>query len=280
MQVIKSLEEMQSLAIRLRGRGKLLGLVPTMGALHEGHLSLIDICREKADVTVVSIFLNPIQFGPNEDLEKYPKALEADLAACEARGADVVFVPEKKDVYPEDFSTYINEEHCSKGLCGMSRPGHFRGVTTVVAMLFNLCRPDVAVFGQKDAQQAAIIRKMVRDLRFPVEIVLGPIVREADGLAMSSRNRYLDPVQRREAPRFHAALLEGKKLVDKGFLNVNRITAEVTHHLSQSRMMRIIYISVVDPDTMLPEREIYTGRSLLVAAVWLDQTRLIDNIQL
>lgn len=280
MQVIESLTQMQNLAIQLRGEGKFLGLVPTMGALHEGHLSLIDISRDKTDVTVVSIFLNPAQFGPNEDLDKYPKPLEADLKACEARGADIVFTPHRDDIYPPDYSTYILEEKLGRDLCGVSRPGHFRGVTTVVAMLFNLCRPDVAVFGQKDAQQAAIIKKMVRDLHFPVEIVVGPTVREADGLAMSSRNRYLEPIERKESARFIAALREGKRLVEKGSLNVDRVKAEVTHHLSQSRLIRIIYIEIVDKDTMRPEREVRPGHSLLIAAIWLDQTRLIDNMEL
>ncbi len=280
MQVIESLTQMQNLAIQLRGEGKLLGLVPTMGALHEGHLSLIDICREKADVTVVSIFLNPTQFGPNEDLDKYPQALEQDLRASEEHGADIVFAPHRDDVYPPDYSTYILEEKVGKDLCGISRPGHFRGVTTVVAMLFNVCRPDVAVFGQKDAQQCAVIKRMVRDLHFPIDIVIGPIVREPDGLAMSSRNRYLEPVQRKEAARFNAALRQGQKLVEQGFLNVDRVKAEVAHHLSQSRLIRIIYIEVVDRNTMKPEREVRPGQSLLVSAIWLDQTRLIDNLEL
>lgn len=280
MQVIQSLQEMQNLAIEMRGKGKLLGLVPTMGALHEGHLSLIDICKEKADVTIVSIFLNPTQFGPNEDLNTYPQPLEEDLQACEARGADIVFAPNRDEIYPSDYSTYVNEERYAHGMCGASRPGHFRGVTTVVAILFNVCRPDVAVFGQKDGQQSVIIRKMVRDLHFPVEIVVGPTIREADGLAMSSRNQYLDSVQRREAVRLYAALKEGRKLVEKGFLNANRITAEVAHYLAQSHMIRVIYIEVVNSETMQPEQDVVPGKSLLAAAVWLDQIRLIDNLEL
>lgn len=280
MKIIESPEEMQSLAVELRGKGRLLGLVPTMGALHAGHLSLIDLCRTKADVTVVSIFLNPVQFGPNEDLDRYPKTWEADLEACRAHGADIVFAPRQESIYPPGYSTYVQEEILGKGLCGVSRPGHFRGVTTVVAILFNVCRPDIAVFGQKDAQQLAIIRKMVTDLRFPVEIVVGPTVREPDGLAMSSRNRYMEERQRQDAALFHGALQAGKALVERGYLQVDRITAEVIHHLSQNRRFRIIYVAVVDPLTMQPEREIRCGRSLLVAAVWLDQVRLIDNIEL
>lgn len=280
MQIIESVAEMQQMAIELRGKGRLLGLVPTMGALHDGHLSLIDVCRQKTDVTVVSIFLNPTQFGPNEDLEAYPKTFEQDLESCRAHGADIVFAPRRDAIYPADYSTYVNEEYFSRGMCGISRPGHFRGVTTIVAILFNLCRPDVAVFGQKDAQQTAIIRKVVRDMYFPVEIVTGPTVREPDGLAMSSRNAYLDPIERKEAARLYASLLEGHKLVQKGFHNVNRITAEVTHHLSQSRMIRIIYVEVVDAASMQAVSEIVPGKTILAAAVWCNQTRLIDNIEL
>lgn len=280
MQVIESLSEMQQTAMELRGKGRLLGLVPTMGALHEGHLSLIELCRGKCDVVIVSIFLNPAQFGPNEDLDAYPKTIETDLTHCGQGGADIVFTPRRSEVYPEGYSTYINEERYARDMCGVSRPGHFRGVTTVVGVLFNLCRPDVAVFGQKDAQQTAVIRKMVRDLHFPVEIITGPTAREPDGLAMSSRNAYLDPTERKEAARIYASLLEGKRLVERGAHSVDRIKAEVLHHLSQSRMIRIIYIEVVDKDTMRREAEIRPGQSLLAVAVWCDQTRLIDNIEL
>jgi len=280
MEVIRTVQEMQSLSIRLRGQGRLLGLAPTMGALHEGHLSLIDIARQKTDVVVVSIFVNPTQFGPNEDFERYPRQLEADLQACEARGADIVFVPEKADLLPADFSTYVEEERCSQGLCGVSRPGHFRGVATIVAVLFNVCQPDVAVFGQKDAQQCAVIKKMVADLKFPVEVVIGPTVREEDGLAMSSRNRYLEPAQRTDANRIFQALGIAQEIVRKGNLSVDRVKAEVSHHLSQTRRIRIIYVEIVDPLTMQPERTIKPGHSLLTVAIWLEQTRLIDNVTL
>ncbi|MGF1450628.1 MAG: pantoate--beta-alanine ligase [Opitutales bacterium] len=280
MQVIEDLSEMQTLAIRLRVDGRLLALVPTMGSLHEGHLSLIDTAKTRADVCVVSLFVNPTQFGPNEDFESYPRQRSEDIALCEARGADIVFAPRAQDIYPPDFSTYIIEEKIGKGLEGVSRPGHFRGVTTVVAILFNLCRPDVAIFGQKDAQQAAIIKRMVRDLRFATEVVVTPTVRESDGLAMSSRNIYLEPNERVEANKINAALQTGKQLVAGGTLSVERVKAEVVHHLSQSRRLRVIYVEVVDPDTMEPERSVRPGRSLLVTAVWLDRTRLIDNLVL
>ncbi|GHC10865.1 pantoate--beta-alanine ligase [Cerasicoccus arenae] len=280
MEIISSVQEMQSQATRLRGQGRLIGFAPTMGALHEGHLSLIDIVREKSDVVIVSIFVNPTQFGPNEDFDRYPRPLEADLAACEAHGADIVFAPSRDDLLPPNFSTYVEENSCSQGLCGISRPGHFRGVSTIVAILFNVCRPDFAVFGQKDAQQAAVIKKMVTDLNFPVEIIIAPTVREPDGLAMSSRNRYLDPGQRQDAARLSQALVIGKEIVAKGNLSVDRIKAEVTHHLSQSRRIRIIYVEIVDPDSMKPERAVRPGQSLLTVAVWLEQTRLIDNMTL
>ncbi|WP_269542924.1 pantoate--beta-alanine ligase [Cerasicoccus fimbriatus] len=280
MQIIRSVEEMQSHVTRLRGKGQLIGLAPTMGALHDGHLSLIDIVREKADVVIVSIFVNPTQFGPNEDYDRYPRQMDEDLAACEARGADIIFMPEREDILPPSFSTYVEETKYSQGLCGISRPGHFRGVSTIVAALFNICRPDFAVFGQKDAQQAAVIKKMVKDLFFPVEVIIAPIVREADGLAMSSRNRYLEPGERADAVRISQALKIGQDIVTKGNLSVDRIKAEVTHHLSQSRRIRIIYVEIVDRDTMKPEREVHRGQSLLTVAVWLDQTRLIDNISL
>ncbi len=280
MQVIESPEEMQSWAIRMRGKGKLLALVPTMGALHEGHLSLIDIARQRADLTVVSLFVNPTQFGPSEDFSKYPRTFEDDLKACEARGADVVFAPTKDVIYPPDYSTYVNEEHVSKHLCGHTRPGHFRGVTTVVTILFNVCRPDVAVFGGKDAQQTAIIKKMVKDLHMPIEIITGPTVREESGLAMSSRNRYLEPSRLAEAAKLQQALRKGKELVERGTTSVDRIKAEVSHMLTGSRMIRLIYIEIVNSETMQPEREVRPGKSTLAAAIWMEETRLIDNVQL
>lgn len=198
MQVIHSIFDMQSQAMNLESKGRLIGLVPTMGALLRGHVSLIETAR-KQDTLVVSIFVNLTQFGPNEDFSRYPRTLEADLQACEKAGADIVFAPAAEEVYPKGYSTYVNEEFISKPLCGNARPGHFRGVTTVVAKLFNIVRPDLAFFGQKDAQQVAVIKKMVNDLHFCVDIVVCPTVREADGLAMSSRNRFLSTIQRQEA---------------------------------------------------------------------------------
>jgi pantoate--beta-alanine ligase len=279
MQIIQTITEMQSLAISLRTQGKLIGLVPTMGALHEGHLRLIDIAKQRADVVIVSIFVNPTQFGANEDFAKYPRTLEADAAACEKRGADIIFAPKKDDIYPPGYSTYVTEERLSKGLCGISRPGHFRGVSTVVNLLFNITRPDFAVFGQKDAQQVAVIKKMVNDLWLPVEIVVAPTVREPDGLAMSSRNQYLSEEQRQDANRIYRALREGKRLVDEGIRSPDRVLAEITHVLSQSRRIRLIYVAMVDRETFAPVREITPGKCLIAVAVWVNDVRLIDNLE-
>jgi pantoate--beta-alanine ligase len=279
MQIIHSLTDMQSLAISLRTQGKLIALVPTMGALHEGHLKLIDVAREKADVVIVSIFVNPTQFGPSEDFAKYPRTFETDAKACEGRGTDIIFAPKAGEIYPPGYSTYVSEERISKGLCGISRPGHFRGVCTIINLLFNLTRPDFAVFGQKDAQQAAVIKKMVADLWLPVEVVVAPTVREPDGLAMSSRNRYLTPDQRQDALRIIAALREGKRLVDEGIRSPDRILAEVTHVLSQSRRIRVIYVTLVDRETFVPVREVEPGKGLIAVAVWVSDVRLIDNLE-
>jgi len=279
MQVLATINEMQAIAISLRTQGKLIGLVPTMGALHEGHLRLIDAAKQKADVVIVSIFVNPTQFGPNEDFAKYPRTLETDIAACEKRGADIVFTPKISDIYPAGYSTYVNEERISKGLCGISRPGHFRGVCTVVNLLFNITRPDFAVFGQKDAQQVAIIKKMVADLWLPVEIIVAPTLREPDGLAMSSRNQYLSEEQRQEAAKIYRALREGKRLVDEGIRSPDRVLAEITHVLSQSRRIRLIYVAMVDRESFAPVREVVPGKCLIAVAVWVNDVRLIDNLE-
>ena len=278
MQVIRSVNEMQATAIGLRSEGKLIGFVPTMGYLHEGHLSLVDVAKEKADVTIVSIFVNPAQFGVGEDLGNYPRDLDHDLQVCEQRGVDFVFVPTEEEIYPEGYSTYVEESEVAKGLCGISRPTHFRGVTTISAKLFNLCRPDFLVLGQKDAQQAIVIRRMVEDLHFPIELVLAPTVREEDGLAMSSRNAYLDQGQRGDALLLSKALAAGKALVDeKGVRNVDRVKAEVTAALASGRRVRVNYVEVVNRENMEPETEVEPGRSMVVVAAWIDEVRLIDN---
>lgn len=278
MQVIESINEMQALAISLRSKGQLVGFVPTLGYLHEGHLSLVETAKSRADKVVVSIFINPTQFGANEDYGSYPRDMERDLALCREAGVDVVFVPRMEEMYPSGYSTYVVEETITKVMCGVSRPHHFRGVTTVVAKLFNVVRPDVAVFGQKDAQQAAVIRKMVKDLHFCIDIEVSPTVREKDGLAMSSRNRNLSSIQRNEAAVIPQALETARKMVDSGVQSTDRVIAEVTHILATKRRMRVIYVTIVDRNTMEPMREIVPGRSLLALAVWVDEVRLIDNL--
>ncbi len=277
MQTISSIPEMQTRVGSLRAAGKRVALVPTMGALHDGHLSLIRLAAGRADAVMVSIFVNPTQFGPNEDFTRYPRELDADLQKCEAAGAHVVFTPGAEDIYPKGFSTFITEEAVARPLEGVSRPAHFRGVTTVVAKLFNIVRPDLAVFGQKDAQQVAVIRKMTADLHLGVEIVVGPTLRDADGMALSSRNRYLTPAQRADALSLGRALRRAKEMVAAGERRVDRLVAEATHLLAQHRRVRVIYAAIVDRDTMEPVREATPGKTLMALAAWVDEVRLIDN---
>lgn len=271
---------MRKLADTLRAQGKTIGLVPTMGALHDGHLSLVQQAKTEANVVIVSVFVNPTQFGPNEDFSKYPRDIDSDTALAAEAGADFVFAPSVEEMYPKNYSTYVNEEVVARPLEGASRPSHFRGVTTVVAKLFNITRPDVAVFGQKDAQQAAVIIKMAEDLNFPVRIIVAPTLREEGGLAMSSRNRYLTGAQRAEALALHEALNFAKNMVEKGEHRSDRLVAEMTHILGQHRRVRVIYVALVDHRTMEPMREVEPGRSMLVVAAWVDEVRLIDNITL
>jgi pantoate--beta-alanine ligase len=278
MQIITSVSEMQSLAGQLRIQGKTISLVPTMGALHEGHLSLVKIAKDRSAVVVVSIFVNPTQFGPSEDFTKYPRPIEADIAACEAAGVDYVFNPSHEDIYPKGYSTYVLEEHIAKPLEGASRPSHFRGVTTVVAKLFNIVRPHFSVFGQKDAQQVAVIYKMTVDLNFDVEIVVAPTLREVDGLALSSRNRYLTNTQRVEALVLSRALRKATDMVAAGERRVDRLIAEATHLIGQHRRVRVIYVSIVDRTTMEAVKgEITVGTATMAIAAWVDEIRLIDN---
>ncbi|MDE3084422.1 MAG: pantoate--beta-alanine ligase [Verrucomicrobiota bacterium] len=280
MQKIETVRDMQSLAEKLRAKGRRIGFVPTMGALHAGHLSLVKAARSKADAVVVSIFVNPTQFGPSEDYTRYPRSLDEDLKLCEEAGADAVFCPPAEEIYPKNYSTYVIEEAVSKVLEGVSRPAHFRGVATIVAKFFNIIRPHVAVFGQKDAQQVAMLKKMVADLNFSVEIVVAPTVREADGLAMSSRNRYLTPGQRTDALVISQAFRQARDMVAAGERRADRLIAETTHLISQRRRLRVIYVALVDRDTMEPLREVAPGRSLLTVAAWVDEVRLIDNVEL
>ncbi len=277
--VIRSASEMQELALQMRMAGKAIGFVPTMGSLHEGHLSLVDLVRSRCDLVLLSIFVNPTQFGAGEDFERYPRDLEADLQKCQNRGVDLVFAPESSQLYAEGSSTCVSEEVLSKGLCGTARPHHFRGVATVCAKLFNLCRPTLVALGQKDAQQVAVLKRMIRDMHFPIEVLTGSIVRETDGLAMSSRNAYLEPEQRKEALLIHRSLEVARKLVEeKGSTKSERVKTEAAEVLKTGRFLRVDYLEVVDRETMQPETEIVPGRSLLAVAAWIGQVRLIDNL--
>ena len=277
MKIISSPKEMKEFSANAKAAGKKIALVPTMGALHDGHLSLIDKAKSLADVVVVSVFVNPTQFGPNEDYDKYPRQLEADVAQCEEHAADVVFAPSPSDIYAPDASTFVSEEQISQNLCGKSRPKHFRGVTTVVSILFNIVKPDFGVFGEKDAQQVSIIERMVRDLFMDVEIVRAPIVREQSGLALSSRNKYMTQAERDGATRIRKSLLAGKALVDEGCTNIDRVKALVINTLADPKT-RIIYVEIVDAKTSLPVSELAKGKCRISLAVWYGQTRLIDNI--
>lgn len=260
---------------------KKIGLVPTMGYLHEGHLSLVDLIKQKCDFTILSIFVNPTQFGIGEDLEKYPRDFNRDLELCKEREVDLVFAPEDSEMYPSDYSTFVQEEDVGAGLCGVSRPTHFRGVTTICAKLFNLCSPDFVALGQKDAQQVVVLKRMIRDLDFPIQVVVGPIIREPDGLAMSSRNQYLDTRQRDAALVLYESMQAGQKIVEeKGLRNAERVKAEVMSILTKNSVIRVNYVEIVDRSTMRPEREVQPGRSLIVVAAWLNEVRLIDNLAL
>jgi pantoate--beta-alanine ligase len=278
MQVIRSVKEMKTRSMDLRRDGKTIGFVPTMGFLHEGHLSLVDLIRKDCDILLLSIYVNPTQFGVGEDFDKYPRDTERDLELCRSRGVDLVFIPESSEIYAGNASTYVVEEEVGMGMCGNARPNHFRGVATVCAKLFNLCQPNYVVLGQKDAQQVVVLKRMIRDLHFPIDVVVGPILREADGLAMSSRNKYLQSKQREEALLVYQSIQAAQKVVEeKGSSNVDRVKAEVLNVLKQGRLLRVNYVDVVDRETMRPEKEIVQGRSLLAVAVWVDQVRLIDN---
>jgi pantoate--beta-alanine ligase len=278
VKVIETVQQMQSLSDTLRSEHKRIALVPTMGALHEGHLSLIDLAREHADVVILSIYVNPVQFGPNEDFDKYPRPKLEDLKLCNERGVDFVFLPQSKEFYPPGYSVYVVEKKHSQQLCGISRPFLFEGVCTVVNKLFNIVQPHVAVFGQKDFQQVAVIKKMVKNLHMRIEIVMGLTIRDADGLALSSRNAYLSSIERQHACAIYKALQVAEKMVKKGNYNIDRIIAEITYLLSLPRSLRIIYVSIIDSETLEVLRQIVPGKSIIAVAVWCNEVRLIDNI--
>ncbi len=276
MKVIKTIEEMRHWVRRAKQSEQRIGFVPTMGYLHQGHLSLIRQARKHADQIVVSIYVNPTQFGPNEDFDRYPRDFKRDEQLCRQEGVNVVFYPTDNEMYLPAHKTYVITEELSQVLCGRSRPTHFRGVTTIVAKLFNIVQPDIAVFGQKDAQQAIIIKRMVKDLNFPVEIIVAPIVRESDGLAMSSRNKYLSPKQRQEATVLYRSLLLAQKEYARGNTDLNAIKEKMRRLIQTESSGKIDYIEAVDADT-LSEPQVRTQNILLALAVYFGKTRLIDN---
>lgn len=276
MEIVSKSSSMHEAALAARSRGRRLALVPTMGALHDGHLSLVRHARELAETAVVSIFVNPTQFGPNEDFAKYPRDLEADVRLLSELQVEYVFTPTAEEIYPAGFRTFVEVDQWGQRLCGASRPGHFRGVTTVVAKLFHIVSPDVAIFGKKDAQQALIIQRMARDLNFDVEIITCPIIREADGLAISSRNRYLSTTERAAATVLYRSLLRAKEMADDCEHQASKIRRSMQEVFLREPLAKIDYIEIVDPETLEPVDVVHNG-TLLAVAAFVGPTRLIDN---
>ena len=279
MKICHTIDEMRATRHAARRKGKTVGLVPTMGALHEGHLSLVRMARAQCDLVVVSIFINPLQFGPHEDLAKYPRNFDRDRDLLEREGVEVIFAPTVEEMYPAGAITYVTVEALSDRLCGRSRPGHFRGVTTVVSKLFHIVEPDRTFFGQKDAAQSVIIRRMVRDLDIPVQVVIGPIVREPDGLAMSSRNAYLDASQRLSALVLHRSLLAVQERFDRGERKVQALIEAGKQVFSEDPSVRLDYLEIVDPETLDPVDDL-SQRALVAVAAFVGKARLIDNVVL
>lgn len=279
MQIIRSPKIMQKICGGLKREGKIIGFVPTMGYLHKGHLSLIKIAKRKSDVVVVSIFVNPTQFGPKEDFAKYPRDFKRDKFLLEKEGCDFVFAPRVKDMYPEGYLTYVNVEKITGKLEGAIRPGHFQGVTTVVAKLFNMVQPDIAVFGQKDAQQAVVLKKMVDDLNYGVKMIIAGTVRERNGLALSSRNVYLSKEERRQAKVLYQALRLAKKMIKKGERSVSKIASKMNKLIDKQPLADIDYIAITDAHSLELLNKL-KGEILISLAVRFGKTRLIDNIKL
>ena len=277
MKIIRSIKEMSNFSQMMHIKGKTIGFVPTMGALHEGHLTLIHQVHKENDIVVVSIFVNPIQFGPKEDYRRYPRNLKLDAQLCEKAGADVIFCPEAQQMYPGSYKTYVNVSDLSDCLCGEFRPGHFKGVATVVTKLFNIVNPDIAYFGQKDAQQAIIVKKTVGDLNIPVQIKVMPTIREKDGLAMSSRNAYLNKEERQDATVLYQALILAKNLIREGNINASDIIRKMRRLINKKKRAQIQYISIVDLKDLKPVDKI-RDKVLVALSVWIGKTRLIDNI--
>ena len=278
-ELIKDISTMGNIIRSLKKENKTIGLVPTMGYLHEGHISLMKCSKKDNDITVVSIFVNPIQFGENEDFDKYPRDIERDLKICNNIGVDYIFNPEYKDMYPEGYSTYVEVENLTENLCGAFREGHFKGVTTVVNKLFNIVKPDRAYFGKKDYQQLKVIQKMVKDLNMDIEIIGCPIVREKDGLAMSSRNKYLSPEERKSALSLSKALFEAKKRFLEGENDSKVLKDLIIDIISSYPNTKIQYVEIIDPENLKPKIIAEKG-DVIAIAVFVGGTRLIDNIEL
>jgi pantoate--beta-alanine ligase len=276
MEIIATVKEMQRRAEQLRRQGKKIAFVPTMGYLHEGHLSLMHEGRKRGDVLVISIFVNPTQFGPGEDYDQYPRDMQRDLALVQKAGVDICFTPSAQEMYPDRFQTAVEVEQVTKNLCGISRPGHFRGVTTVVAKLFNIVKPHLAFFGQKDYQQLIAIKRMVGDLNMDIEVIGTPTVRENDGLAMSSRNTYLNPQQRKEATNLSRALHRGEELFHQGERSAAVILNRVRGIIEEGKSAAIDYAKICDAHTLEDIEEI-KGEAVIAVAVKIGKTRLIDN---
>jgi pantoate--beta-alanine ligase len=276
MKIIKDIGAMQQFADEATQHRKRIGFVPTMGFLHEGHLSLMRIARARCDILVASIFVNPTQFGENEDFSQYPRDFERDENLCRIEQVDVIFYPDVEQMYTRPYFTFIGVEKITDTMCGLSRPGHFRGVATVVGKLFNIVKPHLAVFGQKDYQQAVVIQQMVRDLNFDVEIITGPIVREADGLALSSRNKYLSEQERQDALILYKCLQHSRKLVDTGITDSTKIKNELEQLIHSTSSAKMDYVAIVDPRTLQPVKQV-EEETLVALAVYIGNTRLIDN---
>ena len=278
MDVIRSIKEMQKWSMNRKCQGKKVAIVPTMGFLHEGHLSLIDTARKNgADVVVVTIFVNPIQFAPNEDFDSYPRDFEHDKALLEGKNVDAVFAPTVAEMYPAPITCYVSEHKLSKGLCAKTRPTHFDGVTTVVTKLFNAVLPDIAVFGQKDAQQARVLRRMVRDLNFPIDLIISPLIRDADGLAKSSSNKYLSPEEHQNALVLSRSLREARAELEKGERDLTGVTRRIADKITAAGG-RVDYVEAVDADELEPVA-VRGDRPVMIAlAAYFGSTRLIDNL--
>ena len=278
MKIFHTINDMQKFSRQQQRLGKTIGVVPTMGYLHAGHLSLIDAAKIHADIVIVTIFVNPTQFSPNEDLSNYPRDFDRDCELCEAHNVTAIFAPEPEEMYAENCTTWVNETSLSQGLCAKSRPEHFRGVTTIVTKLFNAVLPDIALFGQKDAQQAAVICRMVRDLNFPIKVIVSPLIREADGLAMSSRNRYLSKIERQKAPTIFKALQAAKSVIEQqGLPNSSNSVVRNIRNTIESAGGKIDYIQLMDNETLRPTSQA-TTEILIAVAIFFGKTRLLDNI--